>query len=683
LTVTCTSTGRNGDEAPPPAAQPAVSQPATEEAEPETPAEEESDDDETQEDDASSADSSESSEQPAAETPAPAASNAETPAAPAEPSPAAASGNAAPAEPSPAATSGNAAPAEPSPAAADGNAAPAEPSPAATDGNAGEAKQSGATAGRNAGAPVAQVKAPEDRRQSTDLPRIAILPFTGVSGADGENIALILSNDREIQTAFTVVPRTASVNSKVTAQSFQQSGITDTDTISAIGKELYADFVITGHIKKLGERNLVILSIVEVLSFRQISGSYREFAELGELRVLLPDITKRMLEAMWIDTTNMPALAVLPFTVPAGVSAQDAEVLAQLLAIEIANTGRYIVLPRTSTIEATLANLDSRYADLTGINSVKAIGRAIDAHYALAGNVIRLGENLNLFLAQILSIDSAALLVGSDVEYRTITDGLHLMPELSFQLTGIRSELSDYSVPANMLWIGGGSFRMGNSEGEVDEQPVHPTQVSGFFMGKAEVTQKEYEAIIGNNPSSTKGDNLPVTNISWFDAVEYCNKLSRKSGLTPAYSGSNDNISCNFTANGYRLPTEAEWEYAARGGNRDTLSFAYAGGNTADILGWHSGNSASRVHEIAAKQANSLGLYDMSGNVWEWCWDWYGAYTARAATDPKGASRGESRVTRGGSWNSDASQLRSTYRSAAPPAGSYHDAGFRVIRPIF
>jgi formylglycine-generating enzyme required for sulfatase activity len=492
-----------------------------------------------------------------------------------------------------------------------------------------------------------------------------------------------LSNDREIQTAFTVVPRTAAVNSKVTAKSFQQTGITDTDTLSAIGKELYADFVITGHIRKLGERNLVILSIIEVLTFRQISGGYREFSELGELRTLLPDITKRMIEATWIDATNMPALAVLPFSVPAGVSAQDAEVLAQLLAIEIANTGRYVVLPRTSTIEATLSHLDVRYTALSDINSVKAIGRAIDAHYALAGNVIRLGENLNLFLAQILNIDTAALLAGSDVEYRTITDGLHLMPELSFQLTGIRSELSDYSVPANMLWIGGGTFRMGNSDGEVDEQPVHSTHVSGFFMGKAEVTQKEYETIIGNSPSTTKGENLPVTNVSWFDVVEYCNKLSTKSGLTPAYSGSNDNITCNFTANGYRLPTEAEWEYAARGGNRDMLSFAYAGGNTANVLGWHTGNSEQRAHEIAGKQPNSLGLYDMSGNVWEWCWDWYGAYTSAEATDPKGATRGDNRIVRGGSWKSDTSKLRSTYRNTAPPVGSYDDVGFRVIRPIF
>jgi formylglycine-generating enzyme required for sulfatase activity len=257
------------------------------------------------------------------------------------------------------------------------------------------------------------------------------------------------------------------------------------------------------------------------------------------------------------------------------------------------------------------------------------------------------------------------------------------MPELSFQLTGIRSELSDYSVPANMLWIDGGSFRMGNSKGEEDEQPVHVTHVSGFYMGKAEVTQKEYETIIGNNPSSMKGDNLPVTNVSWFDVVEYCNKLSGKSGLTPAYSGSNDNISCNFTANGYRLPTEAEWEYAARGGNRDMFSFAYAGGNTVDVLGWHTGNSEQRSHEIATKQPNSLGLYDMSGNVWEWCWDWYSAYTLREATNPQGAARGENRVTRGGSWSSDASQLRSAYRNPATPASNYQDVGFRVIRPIF
>jgi formylglycine-generating enzyme required for sulfatase activity len=224
---------------------------------------------------------------------------------------------------------------------------------------------------------------------------------------------------------------------------------------------------------------------------------------------------------------------------------------------------------------------------------------------------------------------------------------------------------------------------MGSTTGEEDERPVHTAHISGFFMGKTEVTQAEYQAIIGVNPSGVFGDTLPVENVSWYDAVEYCNKLSRKEGLTPAYSGSNDNITCNFTANGYRLPTEAEWEYAARGGNRDSLAFSYAGGNSVSVLGWYNNNSEKHIHETGTKSPNSLGLYDMSGNVWEWCWDWYGAYASTEQTDPRGVQRGTYRVNRGGSWNSGADQLRTTYRSYGEPASRYHDLGFRVIRPIF
>jgi formylglycine-generating enzyme required for sulfatase activity len=531
----------------------------------------------------------------------------------------------------------------------------------------------------------------EDHAQNNiSLPRIAVLPFTGLSGNNGENIALLLSNDREIQTAFTVVPRTSSINSLVNGQRFQTSGLTDSDTISAIGEELNADFVITGHIRKLGKRNLVIVNIVQVDNFRQVSGAYREFSEIGELRNLLPDIAKRMVEATRIDTSKMPGLAILPFSVPPDVSVQDAEVLAQLLAVEIANTGRYMLLPRTTAITTVLTETQSEQAaqfsvkaGLADINSVRAIGKAVNAQYVLAGNVIRLGENVNLFLAQILNIETAALLVGSDIEYRTITDGLHLMPELSFQLTGIRSEREDYSVPTNMVRVAGSSFRMGNTIGEDDEWPVHTAYINSFFMGKTEVTQGEYRAIIGTNPSGVFGDTLPVENVSWYDAVEYCNKLSLKEGLIPAYSGSNDNITCNFTANGYRLPTEAEWEYAARGGNRDSLAFSYAGGNSVGVLGWYNNNSEKRIRQVGTKSPNSLGLYDMSGNVWEWCWDWYGVYSSSEQSDPEGAQRGSYRVTRGGSWNSSEDQLRTTYRSYGDPAAHYHDVGFRIIRPIF
>ena len=180
-----------------------------------------------------------------------------------------------------------------------------------------------------------------------------------------------------------------------------------------------------------------------------------------------------------------------------------------------------------------------------------------------------------------------------------------------------------------MVPVEGGTFSMGSNDGENNEQPVHNVTVGSFYMSKNEVTFEQYDEFCEATGRGKPDDEdwgigtRPVINVTWYDAVEYCNWLSEKEGLTPVYRGSGDNISCNFDANGYRLPTEAEWEYAAKGGiNKD--SYTYSGSNTADDVGWYLDNSGRETHPVGGKSPNSLGLYDMSGNVYEWCWEWYG-----------------------------------------------------------
>ncbi|MDR1933300.1 MAG: SUMF1/EgtB/PvdO family nonheme iron enzyme [Spirochaetales bacterium] len=237
-------------------------------------------------------------------------------------------------------------------------------------------------------------------------------------------------------------------------------------------------------------------------------------------------------------------------------------------------------------------------------------------------------------------------------------------------------------APANMVRVEGGTFQMGSANGDDDEKPVHSVTVKSFYMAKCEVTQKEWQEIMGTNPGNFKGDDLPVENVSWYDAIEYCNKRSLKEGLTPAYRGSRDStITCNFSATGYRLPTEAEWEYAAKGGDKDYLILSYSGSNNADAVGWYTDNSWRRTHPVGTKQANSLGLHDMSGNVWEWCWDWYGTYPRSALSDPAGAASGSGRVLRGGGWGSGAGNLRSADRDSGTPSNRYSSIGFRLVRP--
>jgi formylglycine-generating enzyme required for sulfatase activity len=250
------------------------------------------------------------------------------------------------------------------------------------------------------------------------------------------------------------------------------------------------------------------------------------------------------------------------------------------------------------------------------------------------------------------------------------------VPLLRQQLEKELKELKSFVL------VPGGTFQMGSTTGIDNEWPVHTVQVSSFYMGKYEVTQKEWMEIMGTNPSHFKGDTLPVENISWYDAVEYCNKRSLNEGLTPAYridktrrDGNNTNeydevkwvVTWDRTMNGYRLPTEAEWEYAAKGGNKDPVAYEYAGSNDPNSIAWYTDNSGGKTHPVGTKAPNSLDLYDMSGNVWEWCWDWHGDYGSGAQTDPLGASSGTSHVTRGGSWYNTAARACARRGGAATP----------------
>ncbi|MCF7912546.1 MAG: formylglycine-generating enzyme family protein [Candidatus Cloacimonetes bacterium] len=233
-----------------------------------------------------------------------------------------------------------------------------------------------------------------------------------------------------------------------------------------------------------------------------------------------------------------------------------------------------------------------------------------------------------------------------------------------------------------VVFVEGGSFQMGSNDGEDDEKPVHQVTVNNFYIGKYEVTQGLYVAIMGTNPShfNRAGREAPVETVSWNDAVNFCNKLSEMDGLEKCYSGSGNSVKCDFNANGYRLPTEAEWEYAARGGNSSN-GYTYSGSNDLNLVGWY-GNSNSMTHNVGEKKPNELGIYDMSGNVWEWCWDWYDAdyYITFPDDNPKGPGSGSNRVLRGGSWYIIASYCRVANRYDYSPSNTPNYLGFRLVR---
>ncbi len=219
-------------------------------------------------------------------------------------------------------------------------------------------------------------------------------------------------------------------------------------------------------------------------------------------------------------------------------------------------------------------------------------------------------------------------------------------------------------ISIDMVKVEAGTFMMGATsemkDPYDDEKPVHQvTLTNDYYMGKYEVTQALWQAVMGSNPSNFKGDNLPVEEVSWNDCQEFISKLN------------------SLTGRKFRLPTEAEWEYAARGGKK-SRSYQYSGSSNISDVAWYDGNSVNKTHPVGTKQANELGIYDMTGNVWEWCSDWYGFYSSSSQTNPTGADSGSGRVCRGGSWYGNARYCRLSFRDCTPPDCRGYNLGLRL-----
>lgn len=256
------------------------------------------------------------------------------------------------------------------------------------------------------------------------------------------------------------------------------------------------------------------------------------------------------------------------------------------------------------------------------------------------------------------------------------------------------SSHSDHTIPDNFIFVKGGSFSMGDTR--ISPQ-AHTVTVSDIYVCENEVTQSEWYDVMETNPSYFIDSKKPVETVSWYDAIVYCNKRSIKEGLVPCYrlngytnpanwgdvpvdsDSTWDALQCKWNANGYRLPTEAEWEYVAKGGLY-ARPYQYSGSDSLDWVGWYQSNSASMTHRIKTKAPNSLALYDLSGNVSEWVWDWRADYPLNNQENPHGALIGESRVVRGGSWGEAEEYATNTFRTNCMPNIRTSRIGFRVVR---
>ena len=371
------------------------------------------------------------------------------------------------------------------------------------------------------------------------------------------------------------------------------------------------------------------------------------------------------------------------------ITKNNAVVFANALQLQVNQLPQYTAVERSNKYLALLSK-DQAYQRNGQVDEsqIAELGKQDGVDIVLGVSILEYGNNTWYVVWKMIDVVTANLINGNYLMKRVAdimeVDGI--AKELSAQIRGgnisvssnSNSNYSTLSYNANqdytetawdinmkMIWVEGGEFMMGctseQSDCGSDETNVRRVKVDGFYIGMLEVTQAQWKAVMGTNPSYFKGDNLPVEQVSWEEAMEFCRLLSNKTGKT------------------YTLPTEAQWEYAARGGKKNDGT-KYAGSNMVDAVAWYTDNSGSSTHPCGTKRANALGIYDMSGNVWEWCKDWYSSsYTSYDTNNPTGPSSGSSRVDRGGSWSNYAGYCRVANRINFTPGYRYSNLGFRVV----
>ena len=352
-----------------------------------------------------------------------------------------------------------------------------------------------------------------------------------------------------------------------------------------------------------------------------------------------------------------------------GLKDSEVRTLTDRLQSELVKVGDYTVVERKK-IEKIF---EEQKFQMSGCveECLIEIGMLLGAKEIVIGDVGKFGTTYTIN-ARLVDATTGEIIRASDFDTDGSIDGLLKtgMQIIAMELSGQKAKKTKpiqvyekpikqptVSVPnIDMVFVEGGTFQMGSNKGESDEKPIHTVTVSSFYMDKTEVTQAEYRKVMGKNPSSfSRCDDCPVEKVTWHDANAYAQKV------------------------GKRLPTEAEWEYAARGGNK-SKGYTYSGSNDLDAVGWHKYNSGSAV-PVAEKQPNELGLFDMSGNVWELCSDWYdeGYYSGSPQNDPQGPNSGKFSILRGGSWNHNGNNCRVAYRCKHYPDLKDNNLGVRLV----
>lgn len=508
---------------------------------------------------------------------------------------------------------------------------------------------------------------------------------TGEDSPMNQILADHLVDDIAQSGKYKAVERTASFLQELSKeQDYQRSGNVDEADISRLGKQFGVDYVCVATILDVWDEKYLTSRLIDVETAEVVasSSSSGQITSKQQFIPALNTLSNGLLNTLAQAQEGRKKVAV--YVTPTGNKDVDV-ILGDKLVAGFAQSGRFCAIERTNGFLKQLGK-EQGYQQSGAVddNELTRLGKQFGVDYvciaktaALFGDYYITSRLIDVETGEVANSDKA-----EGVKLNTSAEVVVVASNIAKTLSGLTVKANpDYienafGINMKMIWVEGGDFLMGcsseQSNCEKDEDYVRRVTVDGYWMGMCEVTQSQWEKVMGTiiyqqkseaNASKTYGvgPDYPMYYVSWDEAMEFCRMLSNKTGKT------------------YTLPTEAQWEYAARGGNKSDGT-KYAGSNMIDEVAWYSKNSGSSTHPVGTKRGNALGIYDMSGNVYEWCKDWYGnSYVSYGPNNPTGPSSGSKRVIRGGSWRINANASRVSDRDNDAPDGRNGDLGFRVV----
>ncbi|MDR3328918.1 MAG: SUMF1/EgtB/PvdO family nonheme iron enzyme [Prevotellaceae bacterium] len=524
--------------------------------------------------------------------------------------------------------------------------------------------------------------------------KVAVYVTGGKTAGDNEILGEKLVEAITQSQQYVAVERTMAFLQQLSKeQKYQRSGNVDDNDISRLGKQAGVGYVCVAEMVPVQGGDFVTARLIDVerASVVAAADGNDQINSLTTLISVSENLATQMIGSATANRSGSGKKRVAVY-IAGSTNENESKVLGAKLVGAITNSAVYVAMERTDAFLKELRK-EQGYQQSGNVDDTEmaAIGKQFGVQYVCVVKVSTSSYGGSLLASRLINVETGIVdatankpLTSTDVsslvkvtqavaqEMLARTPEVKAEEERKLAEEKRRKEEAARQVAASferdMVAVQGGTFTMGctgeqGSDCDSDEKPAHSVTVSSFNIGKYEVTQAQWTAIMGSNPSSfKKGDSYPVESVSWNDVQNFISKLNAATGKR------------------YRLPTEAEWEFAARGGTRSS-GYKYSGSNSVGSVAWYTDNSSSTTHPVGAKQANELGIYDMSGNVREWCSDWYGDYSSSSQYDPKGASSGSYRVDRGGGWYSTAANCRVAFRSNRTPGNSGNNLGFRLVLP--